>query len=455
MTKISLFHEFSAVSAKQWKLKIHYDLKGADYNETLVWESPEGIKVKPFYHADDAVESSNNLRVSSDWAIGQLIYVANAEKANLKALGMLKKGAESLSFKIPSEKFKIQELLKDIDLHKIPIYLEMEFLSQTYVKSVLDVAGEALENIHLNLDIIGRLARTGNWHYNLKKDFAVLNEIFSSPAQNVLNVNVALYQNAGADMVQQLGYALAHANEYLNAFATKKDTFQICFRVAIGTNYFFEIAKLRALRVLWQTLAAAYGISEGCHIIAMPSKRNKTMYDYNTNILRTTTESMAAVLGGADTVFNTPYDAFYHKNVDFGERIALNQLLLLKTESYFDKVENPADGSYYIETLTQQLAEKALLLFKSIEKSGGFLKQLKNHTIQKKIHESAKKEQLRFENGEEVLVGTNVYLNTNDKMKDTIELYPFLKIKSRKTLLQPIIEIRLAEEVEQKRLKNE
>ena len=172
-------------------------------------------------------------------------------------------------------------------------------------------------------------------------------------------------------------------------------------------------------------------------------------------MLRTTTECMSAVLGGANMIANLPYDAIYHKDNEFGERIAMNQLLLLKNESYFDKVNNASDGSYYIESITTQLAEKALVLFKSIEKGGGFLKQLKEHTIQRKIQESAAKEQARFNAGDEVLIGTNRYQNENDKMKDTIELFPFLKMNARKTLIQPILEKRLAEGVEQKRLDDE
>jgi methylmalonyl-CoA mutase len=164
---------------------------------------------------------------------------------------------------------------------------------------------------------------------------------------------------------------------------------------------------------------------------------------------------MSAVLGGANIVCNTPYDALYQKANDFGNRIAINQLLLLKNESYFDKIDNAADGAYYIESLTEQLAAKGLELFKKIEKGGGFLKQLKAHTIQKKIKESAQKEQAAFEEGEEVLVGTNKFLNETDRMKENLELYPFIKTKARKTLIEPIIERRLAEEVEQKRLKDE
>ena len=156
------------------------------------------------------------------------------------------------------------------------------------------------------------------------------------------------------------------------------------FQVAVGPNYFFEIAKLRALRVLYASMAREYGFNENCIILATPSRRNKTLYDYNVNLLRTTTECMSAVLGGADSICNLPYDVLYHKNNEFGSRIARNQLLILKHESYFEKVANP-----------------------------------------------------------------------QDRMKSEIELYPFLKKKFRKTLLSPILERRLAENLEQERLKKE
>jgi len=209
------------------------------------------------------------------------------------------------------------------------------------------------------------------------------------------------------------------------------------------------------LRLLWKTLASEYDMPEDCIIFATPTKRNKTLYDYNTNMLRTTTESMSAILGGANTVCNLPYDAIYHKDNEFGERIARNQLLVLKHESYFDTVENPVDGNYYVETITQQLAEKALELFKDIEANGGFLKQLKEGIIQKKIKENAAKEQHQFDKGELILLGTNKHPNPNDKMKNELELYPFVKKNPIKTLIEPIIEKRLAEVVEQKRLENE
>ncbi len=250
---------------------------------------------------------------------------------------------------------------------------------------------------------------------------------------------------------------MAHANEYLNHFAASPTVLngEFQFLISTGTNYFFEIAKIRALRLLYASLALEYKALGSCHILAQPTKRDKTLYDYNVNLLRTTTQSMSAVLGGANSIYNSTYDAIYHKNNEFGDRIARNQLLVLKHESYLDKVSNAAEGAYYIEDLTLQLAEKALEIFKEIEAGGGFLKQLKEGIIQKKIAESAEKEQQKFDTGEMVLIGTNKYENKEDKMKNDLELYPFLKMNPRKTLIQPILEKRLAEKLEQERLDKE
>jgi len=209
------------------------------------------------------------------------------------------------------------------------------------------------------------------------------------------------------------------------------------------------------LRLLIQTLSKEYNHNLDCNLIVTPTKRNKTIYDYNVNMLRTTTECMSAVLGGANCISNLPYDNLYHKDNEFGDRIARNQLLILKNESYFDKVSNAAEGSYYIENVTEQLAEKALQMFKEIETKGGFITQLIEGKIQEKIQESAQKEQGLFDNGKEILLGTNKYPNKNDRMKNDLELYPFVKQNPRKTLIKPIIEKRLAEKIEQERLSQE
>lgn len=450
-----LFHDFDPVSSKQWKQKIQFELDGADYNQTLVWNSPEDIQVRPFYHGDEFKGIAAVHTKASQFKICQNIFVHDLAKSNLRALDSIERGAESIRFTIHKETVDIAKLLENLPLEKVAIYFNLTFLSVDFVKKIEAFAQKTKAKIFCNLDPIGQLAKDGNWFATKEKtNFETLN-LLSTATTNVslISINGGLYQNAGANMVQQIAYSLAHANEYFNRIKNMNQT--IVFEISVGSNYFFEVAKLRALRMLFGLIAKEYNHNLDCHLLVTPSKRNKTIYDYNVNMLRTTTECMSAILGGADAVANLPYDALYHKDNEFGDRMARNQLLILKHESCFDKVDNPADGSYYIETLTNQLSEKALILFKEIEANGGFLKQLNEGVIKKKIQESANKEQELFDAGKEILLGTNKYPNKKDRMKEELELFPFVKIKPRKTLITPIIEKRLAEKLEQERLKEE
>lgn len=447
-----LFDNFPPVSAKQWKQKIQFDLKGADYNQTLLTHTNEGITIKPFYHQDE-FEKIDIPNIPKEFAVCQSIFISNEKTANFLALDALNRGANSILF-IANEPFDIDTVLKNINTE---IQFQLNFLSESFSLDLLNYAKTS--PFFLNIDSIGNLAKNGNWFYNLNTDFEILKNIGKKATKNtaILQVNAAHYQNAGANVVQQVAYALAHANEYLNIIARNEMTKQsvINFKFSIGSNYFFEIAKLRAFRHVWQLLCDEYNLKIDAHIFAQPTLRNKTLYDYNSNMLRTTTECMSAILGGANTICNVSYDEIYHKKNEFGERISRNQLLILKEESYFKNTSNFADGTYYIESLTKEIAEKALEIFKSIEKGGGFLKQLKEGIIQRKIKESAEKEQTQFDAGELVLLGTNKHPNMDDKMNETIELYPFVKTKPRKTLIAPIIAKRLAEKLEQERLKKE
>ena len=450
-----LFNDFDPISSKQWKQRIQFELDGADYNDTLIWNSPEDIQVKPFYHRDEFKGSFSSNTKATAFKICQNIFVHDLTKSNLRALDSIARGAESLRFTIINEQTDVEKLLENLPLEKLTIYFNLGFLSVDFIKKIEAIAQHKNANIFCNLDPIGHLAKEGNWFVtNEKNNFETL-ELLSKSTKiiSIISIDSGLYQNAGATMVQQIAYSLAHANEYFNRIAPIYTP--IVFQVSVGTNYFFEIAKLRALRLLFNLIAKEYNHNVDCQILVSPTKRNKTLYDYNVNILRTTTECMSSILGGADAIANLPYDATYHKDNEFSDRIARNQLLILKHESYFDKVNNPADGSYYIESLTQQLAEKALALFHDIEAQGGFLKQLNAGIIQRKIQESANKEQELFDAGKEILLGTNKHPNTKDLMKDNLELFPFVKIKPRKTLITPLIERRLAEKIEQERLKAE
>ena len=452
MSKKSLFSEFESVSSKQWKQKIQFELKGADYNESLIWNSPENIKVKPFYHQDDLQDILPVKTNATEFKICQNIFVYDLEKSIERALESISRGAESIRFSIENEKIDVEKLLEKLPLESCAIYFNLDFISIDFLTKIEIIAQKRNARIYCNLDPIGKLAKEGNWFKTDEKDnFETLNSLSKTVSKSsIISINGTLYQNAGANMVQEIAYSLAHANEYLNRISIINQP--IVFQISVGTNYFFEIAKLRALRILFHLIAKEYHPDLECHLLVTPTKRNKTIYDYNVNMLRTTTECMSAIIGGADAIANLPYDALYHKDNEFGDRIARNQLLVLKNESYFDKVNNPADGTYYIESITNQLAEKALTLFKDIESNGGFLKQLNEGIIKRKIQESADKEQELFDSGKEVLLGTNKYPNKDDKMKHDLELFPFVKVKPRKTLITPIIERRLAEKMEQERL---
>jgi methylmalonyl-CoA mutase len=449
-----LFGEFAPVSSKQWKQQIQFELKGADYNDTLVWESPEGIKVKPFYHKDEFSGTLSGSVKTEAFKICQDIFVFDVEKSAYRAQDSINRGAETIRFIIQDNQTDVHKLLSGLPLETITVFIELHFLSTEFVMEIDKIALEKNTHIYCNIDPVGQLAKDGNWFASKSKDNFEELKSLSAKVNNtsIISVNGALYQNAGANIVQQIAFTLAHANEYFNRIDISQP---IVLQMAVGTNYFFEIAKLRATRLLFNLIATAYNHESDCHILAVPTKRNKTLYDYNVNMLRSTTECMSAILGGADTVANLPYDVLYHKSNEFGERISRNQLLVLKHESYFDKVANAADGSYYIESLTGQLAEKALALFKDIEAEGGFLKMVIEGKIQKKVTDSANKEQELFDSGNEILLGTNKHPNKNDRMSHDLELFPFVKKKPRKTLVTPIIEKRLAEKMEQERLETE
>ena len=453
-----LFEQFDAVSAKQWKQSIQAGLRGADYNETLLTQTPEGITIKPFYNAEDLKDAPANIPHPSSWAVTQALYIGDVRIARGLMIKSLEGGAEALLLRA-DEAFEVEKLLEGLTLEGIAIYADFNFADAAFLESFTTKAKSKGAQIHLGVDIIGNLGKSGNWYKDNESDHNFLSTSLNiSSADTVMGVEVSIYGNAGATAVQQLAYALAHTNEYLNhLFQNEQLSKEIAigYRWAIGPNYFMEIAKLRAFRLMLESLANEYGINISSDHLASPSSRNKTIYDPNVNMLRTTTECMSAILGGANAVCNLPYDHSYHKSNEFGERISRNQLLILKHESYFEKVQNPADGSYYIEELTRSLAESALELFKQIEAAGGFVKALFEGTIQRKIKEQADSQQEAFDTDEYQLLGTNLYPNQEEKISQTVEIYPFLKTESRKTLITPIISKRIAEKHEKNRLDNE
>ncbi|MDR0832881.1 MAG: methylmalonyl-CoA mutase family protein [Candidatus Symbiothrix sp.] len=454
-----LFSEFPPVSTEKWMEKIVADLKGADFEKKLVWKTNEGFDVKPFYRSEDIAGLKTTgtapgefpyvrgTKKDNDWLVRQDITVENFADANKKALDILNKGVTSLGFKIGKEgltKENIATLLNGI----LPEHIELNFTTcnmQSVKLIEILVAYFNEKNYDLtkikgsiNIDFVGIILKKGH----VKEEWitemtAAINAI---PPQmylfKAIGVNAYLFNNAGSFITQELGYALAWGDEILSrliaagvepATAAKK----IKFNLGVSTNYFLEIAKFRAARLLWAEIVKSYnptcrhdcpneGPNNQCcdaskmNIFAQTSTFNQTVYDAHVNLLRTQTEAMSASIAGVNSLLVTAFDESYKTADDFSERIARNQQLILKEECHFDKVADIAGGSYYIETLTDSIATEAKKLFTET-KAKGFYESVKAGDIQKAINASADKRFKLLAQRREILLGTNQFPNFTEK----------------------------------------
>ena len=439
-------NNFETSSAAAWKQKIQFELNGADYNESLLTKTNEGITIKPFYHSDN-FEKIIIPTSTEDLKICKKINITSAENANKEALITIKKGVNSLKF-VAIKPFNTTQTFQNLLNKNIDFHFNLGFLSLEFSLELLESLKN--ENVFLNIDIIGNLAKKGNWHTSLSNDFKILESIIEQKkTTHIISVNANLYQNSGANTVQQIAYTLAHANEYLTYFG-KEIASKIQFNFAIGSNHFFEISKIRAFKYLYNLILTEYNTSCSPLIFTEPSLRNKTLYNYNINTQRSTTECFSAIIGGATTIANSSFNKLKTtEDIEDDEYKMLTDFLNLKD------IKNLATDCYYIETITKQIAEKSLAIFNEIEKGGGFLKQLKEGTIQRKIVENSKREQLQFNKNELVLVGSNKHIIKDNFIKDKLYSNPFSTKNPQKTLIIPIVSKRLSEKLELNRLKNE
>ncbi len=433
---MGLFDDFKEVSHQQWRDKIIVDLKGKDFNKNLVWNSIEEITVQPFYNQENlAVNKSKNFDLSSTsnyWEIRAQVDVKSIDSANIKALYLLSKGANSIQFNgtILSQT-DFDNLLKGIDIEIINIHFYNANLSKTYafLNKWCENNNISISNIKssISFDFIGELLTTGNWNNDEKTDFEELFSVNSTPTSlKTISINGLNFNNAGATSIQELAYSFSQAIEYLNYLTergldTKILADKIQFNFGIGSNYFFEIAKIRAAKILWKLILKEYGVtSNNIYIHSTTSVSNYASFDAHNNILRATTEAMSAVIGGSNSITVIPFNVNYENTSDFSERIAINIQHILKEESFLDKVSDAANGAYYIESLTDEMVEKSLQLFKEIEQKGGFLNNIKNGFIQESIHEVAKLKQQEYITGKRTLLGVNKHQNKpKDRAKTT------------------------------------
>jgi len=438
---MSLFDEFKEVSHQQWKDKIIADLKGKDFNENLVWKSDEGIIVQPFYNQEDlASNTSKNFNLTSssnNWDINAVININSIDDANTKALYLLSKGANSIQFngKISSQ-IDFDNLLRGIDLEIIYVHFYKANSSKifSFLSKWCENKNISFKNIKgsICLDLLGELLITGNWNNDEKTDFEELYSINSIPSSlKTISINGLNFNNAGATSIQELAFSFSEAVTYLN-YLTERGldaailASKIQFNFGIGSNYFFEIAKIRAAKILWKLILKEYGVTNNdIYIHSTTSATNYASFDAHNNILRATTEAMSAIIGGCNSLTIVPFNSNYEESNYFSKRIAINIQHILKEEAFLNKVSDASKGTYFMEALTDEMVEKSLLLFKEIEKKGGFLNNIRNGLIQNTIHEVANQKQEEYNSGKRTLLGVNKHQNKSNytsKIKRTKNL---------------------------------
>ncbi len=448
--KERLFDQFPQTSYQEWRAKVEADLKGADFNKKLVWRTNEGFDVQPVYRAEDiaSLETTKSLpgqfpyvrgtRDNNDWLTRQDIIADSAAAANEIARDVLTKGVTSLGFKV-ADAADVAVLLKDIDITKVEINLQCCPRNSVAVAKALVqyiVAAGAADSFRGSVEYnpLRRQFRHGVEGIDnaaiVAEASELLNVVKPVAGLRCLSVDSAMLGNSGAYIYQEMGYALAWGAAWMTAltdagFCACEVATRIKFDMCVSSNFFMEIAKFRAARMLWARIVEQYkpkcADAAKMNVCASTSRFNQTIYDAHVNLLRSQTETFSAAVAGVDSIVTTPFDLPYKTPDTFSERIARNQQFLLKEESHMDKVVDPAGGSYYVETLTVSIANEAWKLFLAVEADGGFFAQAGEGKVQQAVNESCKKRHNDVARRKEILLGTNQYPNINETAAGKIE----------------------------------
>ena len=445
--KEKLFTEFTAPTTQEWLDKIEVDLKGADFQKRLVWRTNEGFNVQPFYRREDLANLKTpdalpgefpfvrgNKKDSNEWYVRQNIVVDDPKSANAKALDILNKGIDSLGFHVPGKlvsKETVETLLDGIYCDIVEVNFSTcqrhsfelaEILVEYFAKKGYDkekVVGS------IEWDPMKKMVMKGKDVTHILEIAPKLVEALKEyPNFRCIAVSSDALNNAGAYIVQELGYALAWGNEYLQQLVDAGVDVDLAaksikFNMGVSENYFMEIAKFRAARLLWAEIVKQYEPKCDCacqmHVHAITTSYNQTIFDSYVNLLRSQTETMSAALANVDSITVTPFDAPYKDSDEFSERLARNQQLLLKEEAHFDKIVDAGGGSYYIEHLTDALAKEGWKVFLAVENEGGFLAQALAGKIQEAVNASNKTRHTYAAQRREFILGTNQFPNFNEK----------------------------------------
>lgn len=427
-TPETLFAEFPPVSRAEWKAKAIEDLKGADFDKKLVWKTDESFTIEPFYTAEDIFSTRENQQTTRKpgWKNYVEINVASDLQANKLALELKNFGAEGFLFKLDDPaNHNIEMLLQGLD----PVHDEISFSlgapSPVFLSEYL---------VYLNRSVIRAPRVKGfyecdileNWSLSGQKprfrdlaDLLVRSKPY--PGFRCLVVRSHSFVNAGANVTQELAYTLHKLSDYIEALLDEELSLpeildELVLHFAIGGDYFFEIAKLRAVRIILGKILNFYGCTGAViPIVCSGSSWTKSCYDINVNMLRNTTEAMSAVIGGCDALIVAPHDASVQQPSGFSRRIALNVGNILKEEAWFGMVNDPAAGSYYIKTLTDKLVDSTLAEFREIEAKGGYITAFRNGIIQDRIRQQRERKEKEIATRKRVFVGANKFSDKSDQ----------------------------------------
>ncbi|MCU0823063.1 MAG: methylmalonyl-CoA mutase family protein [Leptospira sp.] len=416
----TLFSEFAEVSKETWRELILKDLKGANF-EKVQWDTEEGFTLEPFYTKEDLGDLPQVPRNQSSWKITDEILSPSEINPSLAggadALYIVshKEGKETYGLSIGTN----EELIKELEEipKEIPIILSLANRTPDFAEGLRKL-NDSHNHVYTDYDPYGTLllcGELGSKKEDLNSNFA---KLVNSKGIHSIAVHGYYLRDAGATIGQELAFSLSWGVDYLNrlldlGLSLKEANDSLWFFMGVGSNYFFEIAKLSAHRILWAEILNAYepgfGDENPTTIFSRTSEFQYTAYDPYVNMLRGTTAAMSAVLGGSDFVQVLPFDHNYSEKQELGKRIARNSQLLLRSESFFDKVEDPSKGSYYLETLTKNLITSVWEKFQTLEKDGGFFAGIQSGKVQDEIGATASKKRSALASKKEILLGTNQY----------------------------------------------
>lgn len=404
-----LFSEFKKTTASDWKARLIKDLKGEAF-ESLIWENENGFDIQPFYTSEDLKTAYEPVFTHTDWEIGVKGKSADAKELNAQLLKKLSNGASSIT--ISCKDLNLSIALNEIQLNFIHSVFYVNEKNHSELLSYLEKNYKPGE---LNCCIVPEELKTPA---QLSAWMEQTAEYRKYKNIRTHSVDLLPFHNQACLAYYEVAMILSCLNEYLNYLSENKvkTTSAFVVKTGVSSDYFIQIAKLRSIRRLWSLLKAEYQIETDLYLLVETSLTNKSVSDNYNNLLRTTLEAMAAVSGGCNELIITEFDALFTVNSSLSERMAINQQLILKDESYLDKMADTACGSYYIESITDSIAQRALTEFKRFEKEGGYFKCLERNIFETDIQQQAKEQDSAIHAKTRAVIGVNKFRNEKEQI---------------------------------------